>query len=226
MRMAPPGSRTRRSGNPGSHAGLRPRGPAAPGSRGVHEAGMDGMPRCGHRAIVRYDPAMSVPGGSAAHPSGDKRFKILDAAVRRHQHQADALLELLHARAGALRLPLRRRAALTRRAASGCRSRASTAWPPSTTSSRFTPQGRAHLHGLPGHRLLREGGRRHPGRPRGGARREGRRAPPPTASSRWWWPAASAPAAPPRRWSSTTSWRGEQTRAGGPGPGRRRGAAP
>lgn len=32
----------------------------------------------------------------AAHPSGDKRFKILDAAMRRHQHQANALLEILH----------------------------------------------------------------------------------------------------------------------------------
>lgn len=31
-----------------------------------------------------------------AHPSGDKRFKILDAAMRRHQHQPDALLEILH----------------------------------------------------------------------------------------------------------------------------------
>jgi bidirectional [NiFe] hydrogenase diaphorase subunit len=31
-----------------------------------------------------------------AHPSGDKRFKILDAAMRRHQHQANALLEILH----------------------------------------------------------------------------------------------------------------------------------
>jgi bidirectional [NiFe] hydrogenase diaphorase subunit len=39
---------------------------------------------------------MSVPGGSAAHPSGDHRFGLLDAAVRRHRHRADALLELLH----------------------------------------------------------------------------------------------------------------------------------
>jgi bidirectional [NiFe] hydrogenase diaphorase subunit len=39
---------------------------------------------------------MSVPGGGAAHPSGDDRFGLLDAAVRRHQHRADALLELLH----------------------------------------------------------------------------------------------------------------------------------
>jgi bidirectional [NiFe] hydrogenase diaphorase subunit len=31
-----------------------------------------------------------------AHPSGDKRFKLLDAAMKRHQHQADALIEVLH----------------------------------------------------------------------------------------------------------------------------------
>jgi bidirectional [NiFe] hydrogenase diaphorase subunit len=30
------------------------------------------------------------------HPSGDKRFKILDVAMKRHQHQADALIEVLH----------------------------------------------------------------------------------------------------------------------------------
>jgi bidirectional [NiFe] hydrogenase diaphorase subunit len=32
----------------------------------------------------------------AAHPSGDKRFKMLDAAMKRHQHAPDALLEILH----------------------------------------------------------------------------------------------------------------------------------
>ena len=30
------------------------------------------------------------------HPSGDKRFKILDVAMKRHQFQADALIEVLH----------------------------------------------------------------------------------------------------------------------------------
>jgi bidirectional [NiFe] hydrogenase diaphorase subunit len=30
------------------------------------------------------------------HPSGDKRFKILDVAMKRHQYQADALIEVLH----------------------------------------------------------------------------------------------------------------------------------
>ena len=31
------------------------------------------------------------------HPSGDKRFKMLDAAMKRHQFQPDSLLEVLHA---------------------------------------------------------------------------------------------------------------------------------
>jgi bidirectional [NiFe] hydrogenase diaphorase subunit len=30
------------------------------------------------------------------HPSGDKRFKLLEAAIKRHQYRADALLEVLH----------------------------------------------------------------------------------------------------------------------------------
>jgi len=41
--------------------------------------------------------AMSVPARAvASHPSGDKRFKMLDAQMRRQQYQADALLEILH----------------------------------------------------------------------------------------------------------------------------------
>ena len=33
---------------------------------------------------------------AAQHPSGDKRFKLLDASMKKHQFQADALLEVLH----------------------------------------------------------------------------------------------------------------------------------
>jgi bidirectional [NiFe] hydrogenase diaphorase subunit len=33
---------------------------------------------------------------TADHPSGDKRFKILDVAMKRHQYQPDALIEVLH----------------------------------------------------------------------------------------------------------------------------------
>ena len=42
---------------------------------------------------------MSQPGGAAAQQQsgGDKRFKMLDAAMRRQQFQPDALLEVLHA---------------------------------------------------------------------------------------------------------------------------------
>jgi len=40
---------------------------------------------------------MSVTARAAqGHPSGDKRFKMLDAQLRRHQHQPDSLLEVLH----------------------------------------------------------------------------------------------------------------------------------
>jgi bidirectional [NiFe] hydrogenase diaphorase subunit len=31
-----------------------------------------------------------------AHPSGDKRFKVLDVTMKRHQFQPDALIEVLH----------------------------------------------------------------------------------------------------------------------------------
>jgi bidirectional [NiFe] hydrogenase diaphorase subunit len=34
---------------------------------------------------------------AAPHPSGDKRFKLLDAAMKKHQFRADALIEVLHA---------------------------------------------------------------------------------------------------------------------------------
>ena len=33
---------------------------------------------------------------AGAHPSGDKRFKILDTALKRCQYQQDALIEVLH----------------------------------------------------------------------------------------------------------------------------------
>lgn len=35
-------------------------------------------------------------GALPQHPSGDKRFKMLDATMKRHQHQQDALIEILH----------------------------------------------------------------------------------------------------------------------------------
>ena len=38
------------------------------------------------------------PAGASAkqHPSGDNRFKILEATMKRHQYQPDALIEVLH----------------------------------------------------------------------------------------------------------------------------------
>jgi bidirectional [NiFe] hydrogenase diaphorase subunit len=32
-----------------------------------------------------------------SHPSGDKRFKLLEVAMKRHQYRQDALIEVLHA---------------------------------------------------------------------------------------------------------------------------------
>ncbi|MGF1602975.1 MAG: bidirectional hydrogenase complex protein HoxE [Thermosynechococcaceae cyanobacterium] len=32
----------------------------------------------------------------SSHPSGDKRFKVLEATMKRHQYQPDALIEVLH----------------------------------------------------------------------------------------------------------------------------------
>ena len=34
--------------------------------------------------------------GSKTHPSGDNRFKLLEATMKRHQYQPDALIEVLH----------------------------------------------------------------------------------------------------------------------------------
>jgi bidirectional [NiFe] hydrogenase diaphorase subunit len=41
--------------------------------------------------------ATPVAGG---HPSGDKRFKLLEVAMKRHQYRQDALIEVLHAAQG------------------------------------------------------------------------------------------------------------------------------
>jgi len=35
--------------------------------------------------------------GAVPHPSGDKRYRILETTVKRHQHRQDALIEILHA---------------------------------------------------------------------------------------------------------------------------------
>jgi bidirectional [NiFe] hydrogenase diaphorase subunit len=40
---------------------------------------------------------MNLTPQTPPHPSGDKRFKLLDVAIKRHQFRQDALIELLHA---------------------------------------------------------------------------------------------------------------------------------
>jgi len=39
---------------------------------------------------------MNLTPQTPPHPSGDKRFKLLDVAIKRHQFRQDALIELLH----------------------------------------------------------------------------------------------------------------------------------
>jgi bidirectional [NiFe] hydrogenase diaphorase subunit len=34
---------------------------------------------------------------NSSHPSGDKRFKLLETAMKRHRYQPDSLIEILHA---------------------------------------------------------------------------------------------------------------------------------
>jgi bidirectional [NiFe] hydrogenase diaphorase subunit len=42
-------------------------------------------------------PQLSAARTAAKHPSGDKRFKLLEVAMKKHQFRADALIEVLHA---------------------------------------------------------------------------------------------------------------------------------
>jgi bidirectional [NiFe] hydrogenase diaphorase subunit len=39
---------------------------------------------------------LSPAQATTKHPSGDKRFKLLDATMKRHQYQQDSLIEVLH----------------------------------------------------------------------------------------------------------------------------------
>ena len=48
------------------------------------------------RIGVRRGPRASLNGAPVPHPSGDKRFRILDATVKRHLARQDALIEILH----------------------------------------------------------------------------------------------------------------------------------
>jgi bidirectional [NiFe] hydrogenase diaphorase subunit len=42
------------------------------------------------------EPAVKTRSADAPHPSGDDRFKLIDATMRRHRHQPDSLIEVLH----------------------------------------------------------------------------------------------------------------------------------
>lgn len=44
-------------------------------------------------AVTRSQPPVSE---QAPHPSGDNRFKLLEAAMKKHQYRPDALIEVLH----------------------------------------------------------------------------------------------------------------------------------
>ena len=41
-------------------------------------------------------PATASQPAAGEHPSGDRRFKLLEAAMKKHHYRADALLEVLH----------------------------------------------------------------------------------------------------------------------------------
>jgi bidirectional [NiFe] hydrogenase diaphorase subunit len=60
-------------------------------SRGAFALGeREGTPVSAPSATIATKPT------SAAHPSGDKRFKLLEVTMKRHQYQGTALIEVLH----------------------------------------------------------------------------------------------------------------------------------
>lgn len=46
--------------------------------------------------MATHPQTKTADGASLQHPSGDKRFKMLDTTMKRHQYQQDALIEILH----------------------------------------------------------------------------------------------------------------------------------
>lgn len=46
--------------------------------------------------MVTHPQAKTANGAAPKHPSGDTRYKMLDATMKRHQYQQDALIEILH----------------------------------------------------------------------------------------------------------------------------------
>lgn len=53
--------------------------------------------RQGHSTESTILMPVGIASTTTAHPSGDKRFQLLEAAMRRQQYQQHALIEILHA---------------------------------------------------------------------------------------------------------------------------------
>lgn len=47
-------------------------------------------------ATTKTGPQQKLARATAPHPSGDNRFKLLEALMKRHRYQPDALIEVLH----------------------------------------------------------------------------------------------------------------------------------
>ena len=94
----------------------------------------------------------------ATHPSGDKRFKMLDASMKRHQFQPDALIEVLHT---AQELFGFLQTDLLHYIAHGLKLPPSRVYGVATFYHFFSfkPQGEHTCVVCTGHRLLRQGGR-------------------------------------------------------------------
>jgi len=46
--------------------------------------------------MIEIEQRRAALGKEEDHPSGDNRFRMLDASMKRHRHQPDALIEVLH----------------------------------------------------------------------------------------------------------------------------------
>jgi bidirectional [NiFe] hydrogenase diaphorase subunit len=60
---------------------------------GARRATIQGLPR---KEVGIVSSVASGGGKAATHPSGDNRFKMLDASMKRHRFSPDALIEVLH----------------------------------------------------------------------------------------------------------------------------------
>src|SRR5262245_41257929 len=78
-------------------SGLRCASAMRTGSAGPPlRAGRAYSTRRGHFAMAEIQRKTQGAQGADAHPSGDNRFKMLDASLKRQRFQPDALIEVLH----------------------------------------------------------------------------------------------------------------------------------